>query len=90
MDTSDTRFRGVEIGIKDIHENEIKEGDRIRVEHVNYMGTGNECVEESFEADVMYNAFQAMFVYISVGQDEYEERLYTFNHRSSRFEIVGS
>lgn len=78
--------RGTHIGILDINGKEIKNGDRIKVQHVNYPGTDKEEIKDEFTARVLYREFQAMYQYSPDGDSEEE---YIFNHRSSRFEILG-
>ena len=77
-----------EIGIVDINDRNIKCGDGLRVEHVNYMGTDKEYVDEKFEAEVRHIPFQAMYRYFPVDDSSHEHEGYIFNHRSSRFEII--
>ena len=87
----DDRFEGTITGVRDIHGQDIKEGSRIKVEHVNYIGTDKEDVNERFEAKVIYDAFNAMYRYYRVDAKEGDEDYdygFVFNHRSSRFEII--
>ncbi len=82
---------GVLIGILDMHGNEIVNGDRIRVEHVNYKGhPEKERVDENFIARVFYHKFRAAFLYTKEGVSPKDigSNTYHFNHRSSRFEIL--
>jgi len=78
---------GIEIGIKDVHGREIRNGDKIRVQHVNYLGTEREKVDEEFAARVFYNSFQAMYQYLKENSGP-DDEAFVFNHRSSRFEVV--
>lgn len=79
-------FEKVEIGINDVSGRAIKNGDRLRVRHINYKGTDKEFVDEEFIARVAYSEFQAMFQYYPENDDEHEG--YVFNHRISEFEII--
>jgi len=79
---------GTEIGISDIKGRPIRNGDRINVKHINYMGTSHETVAEEFIAKVEYHAFQAMFKYYPEGPDNDDHEGYIFNHRSSTFEVL--
>ena len=83
--------QGTLIGILDINGKEIANGDELRVQHVNNMGTPKEWIDEEFSARVFYNRFNAMFMYRKedlLKEEEESNDSYTFNHRSSRFEIL--
>lgn len=82
---------GVFIGVKDIHGGEIRNGDRIRVQHVSYEGTKSESIDEEFNARVFYHDFIAAFLYTreGVSPEDEDANTYHFNHRSSRYEILG-
>jgi hypothetical protein len=80
---------GTLIGILDQNGKEIANGDRINVQHVNYMGTPKEEMVEEFTAEVFYHNSSAAFLYAKEGVFfEGEDNSYYFNHRSSRFEIL--
>ena len=85
--------KGTLIGILDIHGKEIKNGDIIKVKHINYKGTPKEEVAEEFIARVFYHEFQATYRYKPGGiqdAEDTEDASYIFNHRSSSFEIIQS
>ena len=79
---------GTEIGIADINGKPIRNGDRIRVKHINYKGTDKEVVDEEFTAKVEYHAFQAMFLYFPEKSRKDGHEGYIFNHRSGTFEVL--
>ena len=81
--------KGILIGILDIHGNEIGNGDRIRVQHINYKDTPRERIDDEFIAKVFYHGFTAAFLYKRENVPE-PHHTYNFNHRSSRFEILES
>ena len=82
--------KGTLIEVFDIKGKSIKNGDLIKVQHVNYAGTGKEYVDEEFTARVFYHGFRAAFMYVREGvkPGDEDDSTYHFNHRSSRFEIL--
>ena len=83
---------GTLTGIKDVDGKDIRNGDRIRVQHLAYSGTHREFIEEKFTARVFYDEDKSSFLYIKEGVEREEEdendNVYRFDQRNSRFEIV--
>lgn len=78
--------KGTLIGILDINGKEIKNGDRIKVQHVNYIDTPKEKIKEEFTARVFYHEFSATYKYSQL--ENSKDGGYIFNHRSSKFEVL--
>lgn len=87
---TNARDEGTLIGVMDINGNEIKNGDRIRVQHINYKDSSRERVDEEFIAKVFYHESGAVFLYAqeNVPKVFQDDCIYHFNHRSSKFEIL--
>lgn len=85
-------IKGTYIGIKDINNKKILNGDKVHVQFVNYMGTGKEYVDEEFNGKIIYNSFTAMFMILcsdKIAEDAHhngEKQKYIINHRSMRIE----
>lgn len=85
--------KGIEIGINDITNRPIKNGDLVTVEFVNYMNDEKEYVEEKFDGEIFYNGFNCMFMITrpdkisNEGHSDKEKQSYIINHRSMRIKI---
>ena len=78
---------GTHIGIFDINNIRIKNGDLVRVGYINYMNTDKEYIDESFDAVIVYNPFNCMFMIDRVDTEivsETWDECHIINHRSMR------